>query len=479
MSSGALHRLTEKKGKQLSKFLGIDSVPSTRLIANMQARINNPIFKLSIEDYEAMCGNKRMIRMMSKVIGCEEKQLKKFCKYINVFAENIKSSPKSIKNKMKVTNSINALKRRGSLHILPDDILEKIVNKYKTLFKIKYKLKDWIPVKKLDWEMLSENPNAIDLLKDNLNKIDWELLSLNPNAIDLLKANPDKINWDVLSENPNAIELLKENQDKIDWGSLSANSGAIELLKANPSKIKWRFLSSNSNPEAIELLKKYHYEEIDWLNLSLNQNPKAIELLRENQDKIDWFYLSRNPIAIELLRENQDKIIWYLLSENPEAIELLKENQDKIDWVYLSANPNPEAIELLKANPEKIYWTYLSENPEAIELLKENQKRIDWVYLSGNPAIFDEIYTTYSKSPPKLAKAGKAKKECPVGKELNQLTKRCIKICEKDKIRDPITRKCKKECPVGKELNPLTKRCIKICEKDKIRDPVTGKCKKI
>ncbi len=35
MSSGALHRLTEKKGKQLSKFLGIegiDSVPRTRLI---------------------------------------------------------------------------------------------------------------------------------------------------------------------------------------------------------------------------------------------------------------------------------------------------------------------------------------------------------------------------------------------------------------------------------------------------------------
>ncbi len=49
MSSNALHRLTEKKGKQLSKFLGIDSVPSTQLIADMQARINNPIFKLNIQ----------------------------------------------------------------------------------------------------------------------------------------------------------------------------------------------------------------------------------------------------------------------------------------------------------------------------------------------------------------------------------------------------------------------------------------------
>jgi hypothetical protein len=74
----------------------------------MQSRINNPLFKLSITDYEAMCGNKTMIKMMSKVIGCDAKQLKKFCKYINVFIENIESSPKSIKNKMKVSNSIDA-----------------------------------------------------------------------------------------------------------------------------------------------------------------------------------------------------------------------------------------------------------------------------------------------------------------------------------------------------------------------------------
>ncbi len=184
MSSGALQRLTEKKGKQLSKFLGIDSVPSTQLIANMQSRINNPLFELSMTDYEDMCGNKMMTKMMSKVIGCEEKQLKKFCKYINVFADNIKSSPKSIKNKMKVTNSINASNRKGSLSVLPDDILEKIVEQYKTIFKIKYKLKDWIPPEKLDWENLSENPNAIELLKENQRKIDWKALSGNPAIFD-------------------------------------------------------------------------------------------------------------------------------------------------------------------------------------------------------------------------------------------------------------------------------------------------------
>jgi len=90
MSSVAFQRLTNKKEKQLYKILGIESSPSTQLIANMQSKINNPIFKLSIADYEVMCGNEIMIRIMSKVIGCKEKQLKKFCKYINVFSENIK-----------------------------------------------------------------------------------------------------------------------------------------------------------------------------------------------------------------------------------------------------------------------------------------------------------------------------------------------------------------------------------------------------
>ena len=363
MSSGALHRLTEKKGKQLSKFLGIDSGPSTQLIANMQSRINNPIFKLSMTDYEDMCGNKMMVKMMSKVLGCEEKQLKKFCKYINVFAENIESSPKSIKNKMKVTNSINASNRKGSLSVLPDDILEKIVNKYKTIFKIKYKLKDWIPPEKLDWNYLSANPNAIELLKENPTKIFWTFLSANPA--------------------PYAIELLKENQKRIDWFYLSGNPNpnAIKLLKENPSKINWEELSSN--PNAIDLIKNKINEEND-----IGEN-------LDNSKNINYSKLSTNPNAIELLKEYPNKIDWKWLSENPnpEAIELLKENQHNIDWFNLSINPNPEAIKLLKANQHKIDWYLLSRNrnPEAIKLLKTKPNEIDWDELSANPAIFDEV----------------------------------------------------------------------------------------
>ncbi len=45
--------------------------------------------------------------------------------------------------------------------------------------------------------------------------------------------NIDNIEWDVLSENKNAIELLKQNKNRINWNNLSHNINAIELLKKN------------------------------------------------------------------------------------------------------------------------------------------------------------------------------------------------------------------------------------------------------
>ena len=65
-------------------------------------------------------------------------------------------------------------------------------------------LLDWIDKDKLNWTQLSQNPNAIELLKENPLKINWHYLSFNPNAeaIALLKENPLKIDWYHLSQNP-------------------------------------------------------------------------------------------------------------------------------------------------------------------------------------------------------------------------------------------------------------------------------------
>jgi hypothetical protein len=434
--STKLREIADKKGDILSKILKINrskssisshsssSGPETRVIANIQERINNPLFELSITDYELMCGNKMVSKMMAKVLECDEKQLKKFCKYINVFKENINSSPKSIKNKMKPKISLNKL---------PDDLRYKIVEQYTKLFPTKYVLRSWIPFNKINPYLLSSNPNAIDLLKE-IKEIEWSYLSGNPNAIELLREkikeennlgkedldrleyleNPKKIDWEKLSANPNAIALLRENPKKIDWEKLSANPNAIEILRESPKKIDWEKLSTN--PNAVELLRKTP-KKIDWKGLSAN--PNAIEILRENPKKIDWIGLSANPNAIELLREkikqesemdednlydlDSNKIIdWERLSENPNAIELLRENKDNIYWGYLSRNTNPKAIELLiermiyesklsaielnelYMSGNTISWDRLSANPNAVELLKANQKLINWGYLSKN-----------------------------------------------------------------------------------------------
>jgi hypothetical protein len=42
-------------------------------------------------------------------------------------------------------------------------------------------------------------------------------LSSNPNAIDLLKLNIELIYWNDLAQNPNAMSLIEDNIDKIDW----------------------------------------------------------------------------------------------------------------------------------------------------------------------------------------------------------------------------------------------------------------------
>ena len=116
---------------------------------------------------------------------------------------------------------------------IPSDLL-KIVATY--LVKPKMKLLDWIPIDKLDWVRLSENPGAIQLLEANPIKINWNMLSGNPGAIHMLEnenidifTNLDQIYWWSLSRNPNALNLLEANPDKINWRELSFNPSIFEI----------------------------------------------------------------------------------------------------------------------------------------------------------------------------------------------------------------------------------------------------------
>ena len=90
------------------------------------------------------------------------------------------------------------------------------------------RLKPWIDKSKVDFEWLSDNPNAVSLLEepDNWFDINWNMLSGNPNAFHLLNTFPDKINWFYLSGNTSydvVQHILEKNIEKIDWSRLSSN----------------------------------------------------------------------------------------------------------------------------------------------------------------------------------------------------------------------------------------------------------------
>lgn len=327
------------------------------------------------------------------------------------------------------------------------DIEELIVKTYQD--SLVYKLADGIPKEVLLYKEICGNPNAIDLLRERVayenslgleeynklsNKVDWEYLSTNPNAIELLRANPSKIDWRALSKNPNAIDLLQERHDyekslgleeynkllnRINWVYLSENSGAVELLEANPDKIHWGFLSANTGAFEIiinEYKRDPNLNRINWEGLSSNTNIKAIGLFEDNLDKIHWGNLCQNTNkkAIKLL-ELRYKInsgnytpITYKTSESflSKAILFLENKKIKEptsrDWslnrTHLSANP--EAMGLLNAEYKRnsenneIVLSALCKNPKAMKIIlteiREGRINNEWQLreLATNPSIF-------------------------------------------------------------------------------------------
>lgn len=301
-----------------------------------------------------------------------------------------------------------------------NDIIKIILHHYWNILKNKRKvLVDWISIDNVNWQKLSLNPNAIDLLRDNKDKIHWGSLSLNTNAIELLterfhyeiknnivfdKTKCDKtddrydyyyttkykIDYSLLSLNQNAISLIKKkikleiecledlcDLDKINWNNLCLNINAIDILSENLNKINWCILSLNKN--AVELLKKqiklekqlvindlYYSEKINWNNICINSN--AEQLLNNNFDKINWKLLSSNEMAINLIKNNLRYVNWQELSKNKNAIDILENNLNKVDWINLHFNEN--AISILSSNIDKIYWDKLCENSNANELLQ-------------------------------------------------------------------------------------------------------------
>ena len=157
-----LKKLKEDRVSITSKLLKKDkdfSPISPKFIKDLSDKIllNRTEVKLSINDYKLMCSDNRVLSMMSTALNKTEAKLKKFCKFITVFEENINLSPKSIARKI-----------NGPICSLPENIRSTILDNFAEILPTKYVLLDWINWEHLDWDSLSKNPYAIDLLEQRI-----------------------------------------------------------------------------------------------------------------------------------------------------------------------------------------------------------------------------------------------------------------------------------------------------------------------
>jgi outer membrane PBP1 activator LpoA protein len=144
---------------------------------------------------------------------------------------------------------------------------------------------------------------------------------------ELAKCND--INWSRLSNNPNAVKLLKK---RFEYEKCLSDAEYKKL----PNKIDWVYISFNNG--AVELIKeRIEYEKL----LGDKYEYQSSRIYTNKRNKIDWEYMLVNDNAIELLREK----IKYQKSLNSDEYARL---QDKIFLCECSSLNNKNIMILMK-----------------------------------------------------------------------------------------------------------------------------------
>ena len=100
-------------------------------------------------------------------------------------------------------------------------------------------------------------------------KINWFLLSLNPNAVNILMNNKDKIYWGTFCKNKNAIEYIckyyhnKNNIDYLLYVNPSIFTYDYELIQKNNKELNEEIIIKALHPKRmLRLMELYGEDEI-------------------------------------------------------------------------------------------------------------------------------------------------------------------------------------------------------------------------
>jgi len=176
---------------------------------------------------------------------------------------------------------------------------------------------------KIKWSHLSGNSFAIEILKNNTDKIVWHSFCGNPNpkAIEMIEQmlieDQSKINFESLSENPNAIHIISRHLDKVSSYQLSKNPNAMDILMQHPELIDNDTIIYN--PSAISYIETLIAENVnvdpEFQSFGIRQitcNPNCIQLIEKR-------------MANNMLTEYDIKYIKDRLLKKDEAVVALYE----------------------------------------------------------------------------------------------------------------------------------------------------------
>ena len=211
-----------------------------------------------------------------------------------------------------------------------------------------------IPIDVIQHIILPMSTNGlVNWLRDH-EKLDFNILSLEKNAIELLLKNEERVTEQIMfNDHEKAIPLIKEKLSSYDnWDNLTSNRNIEKILTEKqindlPTKLSqhgWESISSN--PYAINILKKYKNSEyISWKHVAENTNSINLienKILNWDSDKNDEYYsiidnINKNPGIgfVTFLKNNPEFIIWedLMRNVNPEILNILKENKDTFSFL--------------------------------------------------------------------------------------------------------------------------------------------------
>ena len=256
-----------------------------------------------------------------------------------------------------------------------------------------------------NWHHISQNPSAIRIIEaclehpDFKKKINYARLSFNSSAIHLIEkwveeGKDNFVNWDNLSRNQNAIDLLDRNQHFIDWDNLSGNPSpqAKYLLNLHYHKINWAFLHRTKNIFSITSIT-------DWNEFCVNPESSSVFLEKfKNGGEAEKERFRKFPLAPAVLQNVKT------LAEMKEFIEILPILKNNMG--FLSSNENIEIIDYLSANSSLIDWERFSKNKNAIHVMAKHLDKIDpnTVFLNTNVYLWEYLEECFLKkieeSPP-------------------------------------------------------------------------------